>query len=67
MPLLLMKSDHIVCIDIDGIYIDSGTCSHELEGAILPLLHVVNFKMEKYIIHSFGITLHYSFSPSLTL
>jgi hypothetical protein len=49
MPLLLMQS--VVYFDIGVIYIDWGTCSHELEGAILPLLHVVNFKMEKYIIH----------------
>jgi hypothetical protein len=41
-----MKSDHIVCFDIGGIYIDWETCSYEFEGAILPLLHVVNFKME---------------------
>jgi hypothetical protein len=46
ISLLLMKSDHIVCFDIGGIYIDWETCSYEFEGAILPLLHVVNFKME---------------------
>jgi hypothetical protein len=62
MPLFLMKSDHIVCFDIGGLYIDWGTCSRELEVGILPLLHVVNFKMEKYIIHSSRITLHYKFS-----
>jgi hypothetical protein len=67
MPLLLMQSDHIVYFDIGGIYIDWGTCSNELEGAILPLLHVDNFKMEKYIIHSSRITLHYRFFQSLTL